>query len=193
MSRAVNTTSATDPMPEPRHGLAVWGVVAGLALWAVSLVAQRVAGIGEAVAAVHRGWSEPVGERIQRASGLSPAMLTAIRDAVDPDGRLVLYSPYGGAEFELDAADPRGEPARQVRTLFERAKNLLYPRPRDVHFARSPDELQQKLRADLVGRLLVVDGTQAPDALTVGGRWQLLHEDRLGSARLRLWRFVEVR
>ncbi len=126
--------------------------------------------------------------RIQRASGLSPEFLAAIRAAMPAGGRLVLYSPYGGREFELDGSDPRGEPARQVRGLFERTKNLLYPHPRDVRFARDAVELLGHVEAKPVEPLLVIDGTQGDAELTVGGRYDLLHTSAPGVPRMRLWR-----
>lgn len=189
----VNTTSENGPNPDaaPRGLLGLTVLVA--AVWCVALGLSTSAALPEIVGAARRGLVEPASVRIQRASGLTPELLAAIRATLPADGRLVLYSPYGGAEFELDGADPRGEPARQVRTLFERAKNLLYPAPRDVHFARDPAELRSKLGADLAGRLLVVDGTQGDEPLAVGGRYELLHTQALGTARLRLWRFAEAR
>ena len=151
---------------------------------------RAVAGAGQ----VARVFSETPEQRIARASGIGANLATAIREAVPADGRLVLYSPYGGAEFELDADDPRGDPARLVRTLFERAKNLLYPNPIDVHFARDAVELLDKIDVDLAGRLVVLDGTQGPDRLTVGGDYELLHEEAIGAAgRLRLWRLSRAK
>ncbi|MCA8952987.1 MAG: hypothetical protein KDE27_25980 [Planctomycetes bacterium] len=176
----------------PRRLLAV-----GVVVLAVKLPFLAFAAGGRVIdksAAVGTALTEPAVERIARASGIPPALEAAIRGAVPEGGRLVLYSPYGGAEFELDAEDPRGAPARLVRTLFERVKNLLYPTPRDVHFARDADELRQKLAPEFAGRLFVLDGTQQPVALAVGGDWQLVHDARVGGAgRLRLWRFVQPR
>ncbi|MCA8976866.1 MAG: hypothetical protein KDC98_19240 [Planctomycetes bacterium] len=144
--------------------------------------------VGRTSEAVQRALTEPAVRRIERAIGVSPTLAAAIRAAVPEHGRLVLYSPYGGAAFELDAGDPRGEPARQVRTLFERVKNLLYPRPRDVAFARDADELRAKIAPTSPGRLVVLDGTQGPEPLTVGGDYELLHREALGGGQMRLWR-----
>ncbi|MBM4063070.1 MAG: hypothetical protein FJ265_18535 [Planctomycetes bacterium] len=188
------------PTPEPRsepagraaRAFAAVAIVA-VAVWLVALIVRAVPALATATAAAARGATEPAAARIQRSSGLSPALRAAIREHLPADGRLVLYSPYGGAAFELDATDPRGEPARQVRTLFERCKNLLYPHPRDVHFARDAAELATRLGPRWAGRLLAVDGTQGGAELAVGGRWQLLHTEPLGTGVLRLWRFQEAR
>jgi len=178
----------------PRLAL-LWLVVGAtvFAVWLPSLGARMVAGLGATWAALSRAVGDTPEQRIQRASGISPALVAAIRAALPADGRLVVYSPYGGAEFELDGADPRGEPARQVRVLFERAKNLLYPFPRDVAFARDADELRGKIEPGCEGRLLVIDGTQEPVELTIGGRYDFVHEEPIGTAKLRLWRLRERR
>lgn len=149
------------------------------------------AALAVALTAVQRAGQTTAAERVQRATGLSPALVAALREAAaqDPSLRLVCYSPYGGASFELDAADPRGEPARQTRILFERTKNLLYPAPRDVHFARDAAELLGKLAPELAGRVLIVDGTQGAEPLAVGGRHELLHQ-QTAPVRLRLWRWL---
>lgn len=177
------------------------------AAWLVGLVAiaclcgllvdlpERVSNVGAAVA---RAWREDDDATILRASGIAPELVAAIRanlpEAARPDGgRLVLYIPYGGGEYEMDAADPRGAMARQVRELWGRMKNLLYPQPRDVQFAREAKELTPWLDPAYAGRLLVLDGTQPlgaqPPPLAVGGRYTLLHEQRLGVLLMRLWRW----
>jgi len=193
--RAVNTTSENVPTADPHADLGsklarVWLGIAGIvvALWLLGLGWSCRAAIANNVAAATRALQESPQQRIQRASGLGPEFMAAIRAAMPVDGRLVLYSPYGGSEFELDGSDPRGEPARQVRGLFERAKNLLYPSPRDVRFARDPEELLRHVDAKLVGRLVVVDGTQGEAELTVGGRYELLHTSAPGGPRMRVWR-----
>ena len=184
----------TDETPEPRSArvplLAVpWlvGTGAVIAVWVAVLAVRTAGGLGETWAAAARATNDPEHARIERASGLSLELILSLQIEVPEDARLVLYSPYGGKEFELDAADPRGEPARQVRGLFERAKNLLYPHPRDVHFARDPDELLGKLAGRAPGTVFVLDGTLAPDPLAVGGRYTLLFENPPGKPRLRLW------
>lgn len=200
--RAVNTTSVNVPLAEPSPAPApgsvsvrLWlGIVAATLVAWLLLLGWRTAGtLGEVGAAAVRARTESPAQRIQRASGLSAEFLAAIRAASPADGRLVLYSPYGGREFELDGNDPRGEPARQVRGLFERCKNLLYPHPRDVHFARDAEELRGLVTPAGVGRLLVVDGTQGDTELAVGGTYELVHAESLGTARLRLWRLRGVR
>lgn len=158
--------------------------------WLLSATGARAA---DATAGVGRAVGEPAAQRIERATGLPAAVLAAIRANVPAGGRLVLYSPYGGQQFELDAGDPRGEPARQVRVLFERAKNLLYPEPRDVHFARDAAELLAKVKGH-AGATVVVDGTQAPTELAVGGRYSLVHTETFATGgRLRVWKFEEER
>lgn len=193
--RAVNTTSENAPTADPHlaPGLQlarVWLAVATIVVvtWLLCLGWSSRAAIATNAAAAVRALQESPAQRIQRASGLAPEFLAAIRASMPVEGRLVLYSPYGGREFELDGSDPRGEPARQVRGLFERAKNLLYPNPRDVRFARDPEELLGHVDAKLVGRLLVVDGTQGDAELTVGGRYELLYTSAPGVPRMRLWR-----
>lgn len=192
---AVNTTSVTPPTPEPRAGFLArlaqaWLAICGLVVvvWAPSLGWRGLAKIPGDVSVAWRAVAESGTERIERSSGITPQLVAAIRDAMPADGRLVLYSPYGGKEFELDGADPRGEPARQVRVLFERVKNLLYPTPRDVRFARDSAELLTQVDANLAGRLLVVDGTQGPGELTVGGRYELVYEAPGRIPQLRVWR-----
>jgi hypothetical protein len=180
----------------PARTVGIGWVVAALvvvAAWSALLGYRTVVVLPETWWAAHRALVDSQEQRVERASGLSGAFLAAIRAAVPAGGRLVLYSPYGGAIYELDAADPRGEPARQVRTLFERAKNLLYPHPRDVHYARDAAELGKLVDPQFVGRLCVVDGTQGGGELTVGGRYELLQTQTLGTAMLRLWRLQEAR
>lgn len=186
----------SEPEPgRPARAGKVWAAVgaAVVAVWAGMLGWRTATALPATLQAARRAAADPPELRIQRASGLSADFLAAIRSALPADGRLVLYSPYGGAEFELDGADPRGEPARQVRTLFERAKNLLYPLPRDVHFARDAAELAALVGPAFAGRLCVVDGTQGTAELAVGGRYELVQTLALGTAALRLWRLQEVR
>ncbi len=140
---------------------------------------------------VVRGLTEPDDALVQRATGLSPVLTGEIRDAAGEEGRLVVYSPYGGHEFAHDVADPRGEPARQTHQMFVRVKNLLYPVPRDVSVAFDPNELLEKLGEPLdpARQFLVLDGTQGPAPLTIGGEWDLLHRQEFGgTGQLRLWR-----
>lgn len=164
-------------------------VVALCLLWVVALAAGTGASLPVAFAAAAAAFTEPVELRVQRASGLGPALVQRLRQDLQESDRLVLFSPYGGQQFELLGDDPRGEPARQIRTLFERTKNLLYPRPRDVRFARDPAELLQQLEGAVPGRCFVLDGTQGPIELVHGGRFELRHTELLGTAQLRLWRW----
>lgn len=194
--RAVNTTSVTEPTPEPAVAHALPRTWTGLcvlvvAAWLLLLGWRTVGAVGEAGVAAARSVRESSEQRIQRVVGLGPDFLATLRRAVEDGGaetRLVLYSPYGGQAFELDGADPRGEPARQARGLFERCKNLLYPHPRDVRFARDAEELRGHAQGAQAGRFLVVDGTQDDSELTVGGRYELLCTSAPGGPRLRLWR-----
>jgi hypothetical protein len=157
-------------------------------VWVCSLIGRLVVRLPEIGSAAVSAMTTSVGQRVERASGISPELIAAIRASMPADGRLVLYSPYGGKEFEFDATDARGELSRQVRGLWERMKNLLYPMPRDVHFARDPGELQMLVDASLAGRLLVVDGTQGPGELTVGGRYELVFDVPGRVPQLRVWR-----
>lgn len=185
----------TSPGVPARSLATAWVAVAALvvATWGVALGWRTANALPPTCQAAARALTDAPAQRIQRASGLSAEFLAAIRSALPDGGRLVLYSPYGGAAFELDAADPRGEPARQVRTLFERAKNLLYPVPRDVYFARDAAELAALVAPAYVGRLCVVDGSQGGGELVVGGRYELVQTLALGTAALRLWRLREAR
>lgn len=162
-------------------------VVALCLLLVVALAAGTAAKLPVALAAATAALTEPVELRVQRASGLGPSLVQRLRQDLQESDRLVLFSPYGGQQFELLGDDPRGEPARQIRTLFERTKNLLYPRPRDVRFARDPAELLQQLDGAVPGRCFVLDGTQGPIDLTFGGRYEPRHTELLGTAQLRLW------
>jgi len=157
--------------------------------FALALGASTLAHLPVAVVAATAALTEPAVLRLQRASGLGPDLVQQLRQDLAEQDRLVLFSPYGGQDHELDGDDPRGEPARQIRTLFERTKNLLYPRPRDVRFARDAAELLQQLEGAVPGRCFVLDGTQAPVPLAVGGRYELRHVETLGTAQLRLWRW----
>lgn len=159
----------------------------------VAVLGWRTAGrVATAAAAAARGCSESAATRVLRTSGISADLVAAIRASMPEDGRLLLYSPYGGQQFVLDASDPRGEWARQLRGLWGRLKNLLYPRPRDVAAVYDPAELLAQVRADQVGRLLVLDGTQGTVPLTVGGEYELIREELLGAVRMRLWRLRRV-
>ena len=194
--RAVNTTSVTEPTPEPAAARALsrmWVALCVLMVagWLLLLGWRTVGAVGDAGVAAARSVQESTEQRIQRVVGMGPEFLATLRRAVEEAGaetRLVLYSPYGGQAFELDGADPRGEPARQTRGLFERCKNLLYPHPRDVRFARDAEELRVHSDGAKAGQFLVVDGTQDDSELTVGGRYELLCTSAPGSPRLRLWR-----
>ena len=160
-----------------------WLVVAGavVAAWFAVLGWRAAAGFPETWAAVSRGMSEPQAQRIQQASGISPGLVAAIRTALPEGGRLVLYSPYPGPEHEFF-----------LRALFERMKNLMYPDPRDVGFVRNADELRAHVQPGLEGKLVVVDGTQEPIDLSIGGAYELVHEEPIGAGRLRLWRLRQV-
>jgi hypothetical protein len=194
---------AADPNLRRPALAARWLLVLPLGLVVLRLPVQLAQAVGAArdgAAAVARVLSEPADRRIALASGVGAPLREAVA-AGGPAGRLVLYSPYGGGEFELDAADPRGMPARQLRTLFERVKNLVYPRPRDVHFARDPAELAGKVTARpagplqiLEGRITALDVGGSPAPPAAGGPYELVHEQAIGAAgRLRLWRLREGR
>jgi hypothetical protein len=116
-------------------------------------------------------------ELVDAAIGLPPAIERLLRERLPEDGRLVVYSPY------------RGEVAEYLlRTQFERLKNLLYPSPRDAHFALDAADLQRRIEARFDRKLVVVDGTQADAPLPVPGDFELLREQRLGGAmRVRYW------
>lgn len=155
----------------------------------VALLAGVPQFVREAFAACARACAETDDATVLRASGISPRLVQAIR----PYSRLVLFIPYGGRAFVMDANDPRGAMARQVQEMWGRVKNLLYPTPRDVRFACDADELRPLLEMDRAGSLLVLDGTQpmgeALPPLQVGGRYTLLHEEQLGNLVMRLWRW----
>lgn len=149
------------------------------------LLADSWSAVAESAALVQRGLTEAAPARIQRVTAVTPEFVAAVREHLPADGRLVLYSPYVGNELEF-----------LLRLQFERTKNLLYPRPRDVHFAAGAEELQRKVRSDgpsFDGRLLVLDGTQGGAELAIGGRYELVHSETFGGAALlRLWRLVEA-
>lgn len=146
------------------------------------LVAGAGGRVADGAAAIGRVLREPPAERIQRTTAISPEFVAAVRSGLPPGGRLVIYGPYPGPQFE-----------GLVRQQFERVKNLLYPAPRDVVYALSAAELGARVTPDFEGRLLVVDGTQEPVELTAGGRYELVHSESIGGAgRLRLWRLVKA-
>ncbi|MCA8964976.1 MAG: hypothetical protein H6838_10930 [Planctomycetes bacterium] len=184
------TSPTSESQPPPRRAERALPVVVAIVVAAfLAVLGWRTAGrVATAAAAAARGCSETPEARILRTAGIPASLVQAIHEALPEDGRLVLYSPYGGQEFVLDAADPRGEWARQLRGMWGRLKNLLYPRPRDVRPAYDPGELQALVEPGLVGRLLVLDGTQGTAPLTVGGDYELIREELLGAVRMRLWR-----
>lgn len=187
------TASSDAPKPAFTPAALAWlGIVALVVLARIPfLVGDGWSWFATCSERVVRGFTVPDAVLVQRATGLSPALVGAIREAAGQEGRLVVFSPYGGQEFALDVGDPRGELARQTHQTFVRVKNLLYPRPRDVSVAFAPDELVAKLAEPMApGRaLLVLDGTQGPAPLAAPGEWELLHRQVLGGVgQLRLWR-----
>ncbi len=173
--------TATDG-PRVRGATLVWLVLLAIVVLVrlPVLVPATWSAAANIAPAVRRGVTLPAAERIQRVTGIGPAFVTAVREALPDGGRLVLYSPYVGTDLEF-----------LLRLQFERTKNLLYPRPRDVHFASGAPPLLEKLEPALAGRLLVLDGTQGDAVLAIGGRYELLHTESIGGgARLRLWRWL---
>lgn len=174
------------PTAVPRRATAVLVLVALLLAWVLArlpfLVVAAGGKVGTACSEAAAAWREAPEARIARASGVTPELIAAIRGAVPQGGRLVLFSPYPGRDFEL-----------LLRSAFERTKNLLYPEPRDVWFARNAGELRLHLHKELEQRLLVLDGTQEPTDLPVPGAFTLVGTHSLGGAgRLRLWRLDRV-
>ncbi|MBK8096360.1 MAG: hypothetical protein IPK26_04590 [Planctomycetes bacterium] len=125
--------------------------------------------------------------RIRMATGLTPAAVTLLREAVPADGRIVLFCPYPGREME-----------GFLRNAFEKVKNLLYPKPRAVYFAQGAPALGEHIRGELVGKVVILDGTQENAELPAIGEFALLGEVPIGDRpagpgpRLRIWRLVKV-
>ena len=186
--RAVTSTPVNDPTDASARRLpraaVVWLAVAAVVVLArIPTTAWNAAArAGAGAEAVGRVLTETPAQRIERASSISPALVRAVREAIPAEGRLVLYFPYPGEQSEF-----------LLRHQFECIKNLLYPAPRDVAFARTADELRGLIAPGDEGRLFVYEGALGPSALTVGGRYELLHERTLGAVRLRLWRLEECR
>jgi hypothetical protein len=124
-------------------------------------------------------------ELIQTAIGVSTEIERLLRERLPEDGRLVVYAkplPEG------TAADVVQWYEFTLRTQFERLRNLLYPTPRDAHFARDAGELRQRIESRFEHKLIVVDGTQEDVPLPAPGEFELLTEQRLGPAiRVRFW------
>jgi hypothetical protein len=117
---------------------------------------------------------------IQASTGMPLALQSQLR-SLPPAARLVLFLPYPG-----DGAEAL------LRLQWERVKNLLYPRPREVSFARKPADMASLLVARNEGRLFVLDGTQEDIELPLVAEFQLLGTYEVGSSKLRLWQLVKV-
>jgi hypothetical protein len=176
------------PAPEPGRGLRALP----LALLAVALVwlfvrvpflvADCAGRLPDAWRQAGAALTQPRAALVEAAIGVTPTVERLLRERLPEDGRLVVYSPY------------RGEVAEYlVRTQFERLKNLLYPAPRDAHFALDADDLRRRLEARFAGKLVVVDGTQEDTPLPAPGEFELLADQRLGGAmRVRYWLLREA-
>lgn len=130
--------------------------------------------------------SVPQSVRIESAVGVLSQNQTLLQQRLGRDGRLVVYFPVAGTAEEKVFWE------KLLRDEYERLKNLLYPMPRDVAFARNAEELTAKLDAKLAGRLIVVDGTLVDGELPVRAEFDLLVDQRLGPVRLRFWLLRKV-
>jgi len=121
--------------------------------------------------------TESRGLRIHQEIGVSPAVGKLLADRLGQSGRMVVYCPYPGEVF-----------VGLLRLQYERLKNLLYPEPRDVRFARSADELGGWIEPRFENKLVVVDGTQESGPLPVAAEFELMAEQPIGGGgRLRYW------
>lgn len=151
------------------------------------LLADTVRGQPDAWLEARAAVELPPDVRIRMATGLTPTAIAMLRDAVPADGRIVLFCPYPGREMEAF-----------LRHAFEKVKNLLYPNPRAVYFAQGAPALGEHIRGDLVGKVVILDGTQETAELPAVGEFALLGEVPLGDRpagpgpRLRIWRLTKV-
>ena len=124
-----------------------------------------------------RGRALPYLERLEKEIAVSPEVMAALTDRLGEGSRLVVYCPYPEPIF-----------VNLVRQQYERLKNLLYPEPRDVRFAVSPEELGRWIEARFENKLVVLDGTQEAVSLPVPGEFDLMTEQAVGAGgRLRYW------
>ncbi|MEC7583518.1 MAG: hypothetical protein VYE77_04310 [Planctomycetota bacterium] len=169
---------ATAPVRQSRA--AVWLSALALAWLLASLpflavdAAER---LPDTLSKAHAALTLSVAERLEQEIAVSPEVMEALTDRLGEGSRLVVYCPYPEPIF-----------VNLVRLQYERLKNLLYPEPRDVRFARSPEELAGWIDAKFDNKLVVLDGTQGPVDLPVPGEFELMTEQAVGEGgRLRYW------
>jgi len=134
--------------------------------------------VGPALEAAQRFFTLPPEALIQGVGRLSPGLISTLRERAPEGARVILFFALPGQEGE-----------NMLRLTFERLKNVVWPHPYRVAYARSPDDAQAKMTAQDEGRLLVVDMAEARVPQPgLPGRYELLYQDPL----LRLWMLREV-
>jgi hypothetical protein len=170
--------SAAEPRPRRARLLAL--VIAAVVLVPrLAVESVRCAReLGPQLEAARRFVIETPDQLIQAASGLSPQLVAALRERAPADARVVVFSSL-----------PDPVVLKLLGDTFERLKNLVWPRPYDVRYARRTDDAAATMSAGDEGRLVVVD--MAANLLPrpeLPGRYELLYQDQL----LRLWLLREV-
>lgn len=179
----------SEPHPSPelqrtasprRSAVTVWLPALALAWLLASLpflVVDAAERVPETLSKAHAALTESVAERLEKEIAVSPEVMAALTDRLGEGSRLVVYCPYPEPIF-----------VNLVRQQYERLKNLLYPEPRDVRFAVSPEELGRWIEARFENKLVVLDGTQEAVSLPVPGEFDLMTEQAVGAGgRLRYW------
>ena len=103
------TASSDVPKPALAPAPLAWLAIVALVVLVRTpfLVGDGWAWLSTCSERVVRGFTESNAVLVQRATGLSPELVDAIREAAGEEGRLVVYSPYGGQEFAHDVGDHR--------------------------------------------------------------------------------------
>lgn len=99
---------------------------------------------------------------VEVAAGITPAMVEILRQQADGDPVVV----YGPATPEAEA---------WVRLMFERLKNLTYPRPREFAYALGvdgPQGLARFVTQQNENRLLVLDYSQSQAELPIAAQFE---------------------
>lgn len=179
----------SEPHPSPelsatasvrRRGATFWLSALALAWLLASLpflavdAAER---LPDTLSKAHAALTRSVAERLDQEIAVSPQVMEALTDRLGEGSRLIVYCPYPEPIF-----------VNLVRLQYERLKNLLYPEPRDVRFALSPEALAQWIDARFENKLVVLDGTQEAVDLPVPAEFDLMTEQPVGGGfRLRYW------
>ena len=149
-------------------------MVAWVALRLPLQLPAALASLGEDRVKFEAALRVPPERLVEVAAGITPAMVDVLRQQAGGDPVVV----YGPATPEAEA---------WVRLMFERLKNLTYPRPSEFAYALGmdgPQGLARFVTQSNENRLLVLDYSQSQAELPVAAQF----EDAGRGLHMRFWR-----